>query len=119
MENGGPRIAFLYPRYSILGLLATHYRIRPTSGGYNSFVHFTRPPCTRLVLVDRSAGFWHRVNDAPGLLHIVLAGKQGSISCHGVAQHPLISIHLLGTGMVARQQFHLLSDHLLLLVHHR
>src|SRR5215510_7876670 len=118
MENGGPRIAILYPRYSILGLLAAHYRIRPASGRYNSLVHFIRSPGTRLVLVNWGAGFQHLVNDAPGLFHIVLAGKQGSISCHGVAQHPFISIHLLGTGMVTGEQLYRFADHLLLLVHH-
>src|SRR5262245_28999003 len=101
MKNRGSMIAILYPRSSILGLLAAHYRIRPAIRGYNSLVHFIWSPGTRLVFVDRGAGFQHRINDAPGLLHIVLAGKQGSISCHGVAQHPFVSIHLLGTGMVA------------------
>src|SRR5262244_1283409 len=119
MENGGPKIAILYPRSSILGLLAAHYRIRPASGGYNSLVHFIRSPCTGLVFVNRGAGFQHRVNDAPGLLHIVLAGKQGSISCHGVAEHPFVSVHLLGTRMVTGEQLYRFADHLLLLVHHR
>src|SRR5215813_7749714 len=56
MENGGSMIAILYPRSSILDLLAAHYRIRPASGWYNFLVHFIRPPGTGLVFVDRSAG---------------------------------------------------------------
>src|SRR5262249_46391654 len=75
IEDGEWRIDDCHSLSSILGLLAAHYRIRPASGWYNFLVHFIRPPGTRLVLVDRSAGFEHRVNDAPGLFHIVLAGK--------------------------------------------
>src|SRR5215510_12917587 len=94
-------------------------RVLPASGGCNSLVDLTGTPGTWLVFVHRRASLQHRVDDAPGLFNIILSGKQGRISSHGVPKYPLVSIHLLCTGVVVRQQLHLLADHLLLRVHHR
>src|SRR4030095_3292586 len=94
-------------------------RVLPASGGCNSLVDLTGTPGTWLVFVNRRASLQHRVDDAPGLFNIILSGEQGGISCHGVPEHPLVSIHLFCTGVAARQQLHLLADHLLLRVHHR
>src|SRR6266436_5105322 len=100
-------------------LSAAHRRVFPASGRCNSLVDFTRSPGTGLVFVDWCAGLQNRVDDAPGFFHIVLPGKQGGVSGHGVAEHAFVRIRLLCTGVVARQQLHLFADHLLLLIHHR
>src|SRR5215510_5756031 len=98
---------------------AAYRRVLPASGGCNSLVDLTGTPATWLVFIHRCASLQHRVDDAPGLFNIILSGKQGRIACHGVPEHPLVSIQLFCTGVVARQQLHLLADHLLLRVHHR
>ena len=69
--------------------LICNRRILPAARRRNSLIDFTRPPGTWLVFVYRGAGLQHRVNDAPGLFHIILAGKQGGIPRHGIAEHPL------------------------------
>src|SRR4029450_12785322 len=94
-------------------------RVFPASGRCNSLVDFTRSPGTGLVFVDWRAGLQHRVDDAPGLFHIVLPGKQGGVSRHGVTEHAFVSIHLLRAGIAARQQLHLFTNHPLFRIHHR
>src|SRR5215831_6573517 len=93
--------------------------VLPATGGCNSLVDLTGTPGTWLVFVHRCTSLQHRVDDAPGLFNIILSGKQGRISSHGVPEYPLVSIHLFCTGVVVRQQLHLLTDHLFLRVHHR
>ena len=82
-------------------------------------IDLTRSPGARLVFVDRSASLQYRIDDAPGLFHIILASKQCSVSCHRVTEHAFVRIRLLCTGIMARQQLHLFADHFLLLIHHR
>src|SRR5881296_3253281 len=81
----------------------------PASGGRDSLVDLTRTPGAFLVFVDRSAGLQHRIDDSPRLFYIILAGKQGGISRHRVAQHPLVRVHLVWTGMTAGHHLHRLA----------
>src|SRR5215510_14417699 len=97
---------------------SAYRQVLPASGGCNSLVDLTGTPGTWLVFIHWRASLQHRVDDAPGLFNVILAGKQGRISSHGVPEYPLVSIHLFCTGVVARQQLHLLADHLFLRVHH-
>src|SRR4030095_7874802 len=113
---------FLEPITPILhhsNLSATHRRVFPASGRCNSLVDFTRTPATRVVFAERRAGLQDRIDDPPGLLHVVLPSKTCSVSHHRVTEHAFVRIRLLCAGIVARQQLHLFADHLLLLIHHR
>src|SRR5215470_10057105 len=111
-----------YPITPILhhsNLSVAHRRVFPASGRCNSLVDFTRSPGTGLVFVDWRPGLQHRVDDAPSLFHIILPGKQGGVSRHGVTEHAFVRIHLLGSGIMARQQLGLFANHLLFWIHDR
>src|ERR671934_270025 len=71
----------------------------------NTLLNLARPPGVRLVFIDRAFGLEHWLHDAPRLLHIILASKQGGVSFHGVPEQPFVSIHLPRAGVLARQQF--------------
>src|SRR2546426_2670213 len=73
-----------------------HCWVLPASGGRDSRLDFFRSPCARLVLVDGRAGLQDWIDDSPGLFDVVLPGEQGGISVHGVAQHALVRVHLIG-----------------------
>src|SRR5260370_42603518 len=94
------------------------HRVFPASGRRYFLIDLTRSPGTRFIFVERSAGLQYRIDDAPGLFHIVLPGKQRSVSHDRVTEHAFVRIHLLCTGVVARQQLPLFAHHLLLLIHH-
>src|SRR5256884_1105808 len=55
-----------------------------------------RSPRARLVLVDGRAGLQDWIDDSTGLCDVVLPGEQGGVSVHGVAQHALVRVHLIG-----------------------
>ena len=73
-------------------------------------IYLARSPGVRLVFKDRRARFEHRINDSPRLFYIVLACKQGRVALHGVAQQPLVGVHLLCTGLTARYHFRALAN---------
>src|SRR5215475_4554627 len=50
-------------------------RVMPSSGGRNSLSDFVRPPGAWLVHIYRSVRLQRRIDDSPGLFHIILAGK--------------------------------------------
>src|SRR5262249_21460106 len=92
-------------------------RVMPASSRRNSLLDLSRPPGTFLVLVDRSAGLQHRVDDSPRLFHIILAGKQGGVSGYRVAQHALVRFHLVWTRMTAGHHLHAFAFQCLALTH--
>src|SRR5258708_30108311 len=97
-------------------LSAAHRRVFPASGRRYFLIDLTRSPGTGLVFVDWRAGLQHRVDDAPGLFHIVLPGKQRSVSRHGVTEHAFVCIRLLCTRIVAPLQHPFFAPHLFFLV---
>ena len=72
-----------------------HRRVLPAAGRRNARVDLFGSPGARLVFVDGRAGLQHRIDDSPRLFDVVLPGKQGGVSLHGVPQHPLVRVHLL------------------------
>src|SRR5207249_1520205 len=81
----------------------------PASGRRNSLVDLTRTPGAFLVFEDRSAGLQHGIDDSPRLFHIILTGEQHGVSCHRVAQHALVRVHLVWTRMAAGHHLHCLA----------
>ena len=45
--------------------------------------------------------------------HVILAGEQGGVALHRVAQQPLVGVHLVAVGVMARQQLDRRAGHLL------
>src|SRR5262249_40211120 len=78
---------------SLMGLI--HYGIMPTAGWGDPF-DLSRSPRLGFVFIDRRTGLERWINDTPGLLDIILSRKQCRITCHRVAQHPLVGVHFLG-----------------------
>src|SRR5262249_48200768 len=72
-----------------------------------------RPPGARFVFSDRSVRLQRRIDDAPRLFHVILAGKQCSVSRHGVSQQLFVSIHIIGPRMATRHYFDRLAGGLL------
>src|SRR6058998_3441849 len=94
-------------------LLVRGARVMPASRRRNSLVDLTRTPGSFLVFVDRSAGLQHGIDDSPRLFHIILAGEQHGVSGHRVAQHALVRIHFVWTGMTTGHHLNrLASQHL-------
>src|SRR2546425_8771361 len=90
-----------------------HCWVLPASGGRDSRLDFFRSPCARLVLVDGRAGLQDWIDDSPGLFDVVLPGEQGGIAVHGVAQHALVRVHLIGAREPCPQHLRGLADRFL------
>src|SRR5467141_3566086 len=74
-------------------LATIEHRVVPTSSGSNVF-DLSWSPGFRVVFKDRRPDFQDGVNDSPSFFHVVFAGEQGGVTCHRVAEHTLIGIHL-------------------------
>src|SRR5262249_5575815 len=64
---------------------------------------FGRAPAVGLVFEKRSDVPQDRLDDAPGFLDIVLAGKQGGVALHGLAEQALVGGHQSAARVVAGQ----------------
>src|SRR6266436_7646253 len=64
------------------------------------------PPGIWVVFKDRRSSFQDRVDNSPRLFHVVFAGEQSGVSCHCVAEHTLVSIHLLSARAASPGNFH-------------
>src|SRR5680860_1507306 len=51
------------------------------------------------------------IDDTPRFLDYVLAREQNVFPAEGIPQQPVVGLHLVGMAM-ARNQFHILADHL-------
>src|SRR5262249_27447742 len=78
--------------------------ICPTAGR-TDLIRLLGSPRVLIVLVDRRIRLDYGVDDSPGLLDGILAGKQRGIAVHRVAEQPFVGIHLIWDRMTAR--FHL------------
>src|SRR6266446_5196766 len=77
----------------VLRLASIEDRVVPTASGSN-VLDFSWTPAIRVVFKHRGSGFQDRVNNSPGLFHVIFAGEQSGISSHRIAEHTLIGIHL-------------------------
>src|SRR5215470_12993049 len=67
--------------------------IAPASHRCHSF-NLTWSPGIGLILVNRRARFEHRIDDAPGFLHVVLSRERRGISFHRRSQYALVRVHV-------------------------
>src|SRR5262249_21741152 len=86
-------------------------RVMPASSRRTFLVDLTGTPRTCLVFVKGGAGLEHLIDNSPGFFDIVVAGKQGGVSCHRVSQHTFVRFHFLWSGMTAGHHLHLLRFH--------
>src|ERR1700730_4834781 len=84
-------------------------RVMPASGGQNSLINLPWTPRAFFIFKEGSAGLQRRIDDSPRLFHVILAGKQGSISRHGVAQHAFIRLYVFRTRMTAGYHLHIFT----------
>src|SRR5262249_1764756 len=76
--------------------MSSHRRLMPAVGGRNPRVAFPRSPGAGLIFVDGRAGLQHGIHDPPRLFDVVLPREQRSVAVHGVSQHALVGVHLVG-----------------------
>src|SRR5262245_10479749 len=79
-------------------------RIVPATSG-REVLCLLGSPCPSLIWKNRNLRFNHRIDDTPCLLDIIFASKQGCVSSHGIAQEPLIGVHVACTRQSGRNQF--------------
>src|SRR5438132_9021595 len=80
-------------------------RVVPSSSGRKYLLDFSRPPGAFVVFIKRSIGLQYRIDNSPRFFYVILAGEQGGVSCHGVAQHAFVCFHFVSTRMTAGYYF--------------
>src|SRR5215510_1413200 len=90
-----------------------HHRVLPAAGWRDAGVDVLRSPGAWLILVDGRASLQHGIDDSPSLFDVVLPREQGGVAVHGVAEHSLVSVHLVRARELSTHHLSGLADGLL------
>src|SRR5580698_4473378 len=82
----------LFKRANFLGRTGNH-RILPSTRRHDPTRNFFWSPGAGVVFINRRGSLERRIDDAPGLLDVVLSGKKCGVPRHGIAEQALVRVY--------------------------
>src|SRR5262249_10231221 len=93
-------------------------RIMPTSFRCEP-LRLPRPPSLRFVLIGRSRGLQHWIDNPPCFLDVVFASEQCPITSYSLSEDALVSRHVLRGRVTAGHHLNKLRAFFITVLHHR